>query len=230
MQKITRNTFEKGLNTDIESSKIEPVQYTDAHNVEIVGDGEFLSLKNIKGTEGVKSVTSAVNGEVIGMYENTYIINGTKKKCLTIFTVEDYSALSASSGTFLLSGNPTNFYTTGSRTMVASPGAFSLAGQNANETVAYAYIIKADGAPQTIGAACVLDLSGGGGLVYSDVGDLSQFSVGDTILYTTAYLSTPFTGLGAGTFYKIRKYTGVTTTYATQIDTDGKVLSLDSCS
>lgn len=229
MQKITRNTFEKGLNADIENSKIEPVQYTEAHNVEIVGDGEFLSLRNIKGTEAVQAVTSAVGGEVIGVFENSYLINGIKKKCLTVFTVEDYSALSASSGTFLLSGNTTNFYTTGSKTMVASPGAFSFTGQNANETVAYAYIIKGDGAPSTIGAACALDLTSGGGLVYSDVSDLSQFSVGSTILYTTAYLSTPFTGLSYGTFYKIRKYTGVTTTYATQIDTDGKVLSLDSC-
>lgn len=230
MQKITRNTFEKGLNTDIESSKIEPVQYTDAHNVEIVGDGEFLSLRNIKGTESVQAVTNAVNAEVIGVFENTYLINGVAKKCLTVFTVENYTALSATSGSYLFSGSPANLIYAagaGSKTMSASPGGFSFTGQTVNENVAYTFLLK--GVGSTTGEACAIDLASGGSFIYSDVDELGSFVVPDTVVYSDVYLSTPFSGPGYGTFYKIRKYTGTTTTYAIEIDTDGKVLSLSSC-
>lgn len=130
MQKITRNTFEKGLNTDQELSKLEPSYYTDAHNVELVGDGDFFSLKNIKGTTNVQNIIGV--GSVIGVYENTYDINGQKKKCLTIFTIESDYSLDVTQGGFNLTGNDISFMRGGTLTMAADSASFTLTGQSAD--------------------------------------------------------------------------------------------------
>lgn len=129
MQKITRNTFEKGLNTDQEASKLQPVQYTDAHNVELVGDGDFFALKNIKGTTNVQNIISGANSSVIGVFENTYDIAGQKKKCLTIFTIEDDIGLQLTETAFNLTGGEANFTRTGSYTINPAAGGYTLTGQ-----------------------------------------------------------------------------------------------------
>lgn len=231
MQKITRNTFEKGLNTDQEVSKIQPVQYTDAHNVELVGDGDFFSLKNIKGTTNVQNVLTGTNVNVIGVFENTYDINGQKKKCLTIFTVEDDLSVNAESASYNLTGNAVNLVRSappGSKTMVASAGSFALTGNTVDQTVVYTYIIK--GLESfSVDACSLIDLSSGGSFVYSQIDELSLFVPGNDILYSDSNLQYPFSGAGIGSFYKIRKYTGTTTTYSTEVESNGVIYSLNSC-
>jgi len=135
MQKITRNTFEKGLNTDQEASKVQPVQYTDAHNVELIGDGDFFSLKNIKGTTNLENVVNGANASVIGVFENTYDIGGAKKKCLTIFTVEDVVGVLGDSGTFSVTGSSATFTTLGNKLITADSGSFTLTGEETSECV-----------------------------------------------------------------------------------------------
>lgn len=230
MQKVTRNTFEKGLNTDQEASKIQPVHYTDAHNVELVGDGDFFALKNIKGTTNVQNVVSGVNVSVIGVFENTYDIAGQKKKCLTIFTVEDDLSLSAESASYNLTGNAANLVKTappGSQTMTADAGTFTLTGNTVDQTVVTVYIIK--GLESFSGDACsLIDLSSGGSFVYSEISELANFVQGD-ILYSDSNLQYPFNGAGIGSFYKIRRYTGTATTYSTEVESTGAIYSLNSC-
>lgn len=130
MQKVTRNTFEKGLNTDQELSKVQPVQYTDAQNVELVGDGDFFALKNIKGTTNVQNVITG--GSVIGVFENIYDISGQKKKCLTIFTVETDYSLDASPAAFNFTGNNIAYLRGGNLTMPAASTTYTLSGQAAD--------------------------------------------------------------------------------------------------
>src|SRR5690606_11073969 len=61
--------------------------FTDAHNVELTSDGNFLSLKNLKGTVEVGGITNSAGTEVIGIFETFYKIDTTANvKCLTIFT------------------------------------------------------------------------------------------------------------------------------------------------
>lgn len=230
MQKITRNTFEKGLNTDQEVSKIQPVQYTDAHNVELVGDGDFFSLKNIKGTTNVQNVLTGTNVNVIGVFENTYDINGQKKKCLTIFTVEDDLSVNAESASYNLTGNAVNLVRSappGSKTMTASAGTFTFTGNTVDQTTVTVYIIK--GLESFSGDACsLIDLSSGGSFVYSQISELANFVQGD-ILYSDSNLQYPFSGAGIGSFYKIRRYSGTPTTYSTEVESDGSIYSLNSC-
>jgi hypothetical protein len=84
-QRLTRNTFEGGLNTDIDISKIDPIFYTDAHNLELVSNGKFHSFTNIAGTTDIKNLIGTGTNEVLGVFANTYLISGTAKKCLTVF-------------------------------------------------------------------------------------------------------------------------------------------------
>lgn len=230
MQKLTRNTFEKGLNTDQEASKLQPVHYTDAHNVELVGDGDFFALKNIKGTTNVQDVLSNASASVIGVFENTYDINGQKKKCLTIFTIETYYSLQPKSTSYSLTGSSVGLIyaaAPGSHTMTASAGTFTLTGQDSTNELAYPYLIKGLEA-SGLDACTNINISSGGSIVYSDVNDLSAFVTGDTILYSDSFFLNPFTGAGVGSFYKIRAYTSGTE-YNTEVQSDGTVYSLNSC-
>lgn len=86
MNKETRNSFQKGLNTDVSPAWLEPFFYTDAHNLELVGDGHFYALKNVRGTLDVQTITASTDVE-LETYESTYKIGSTYGvKCLTIFT------------------------------------------------------------------------------------------------------------------------------------------------
>ncbi len=85
---IFRNGFEKGLNSDVDKDYVNNSQYTNAHNLELVGDGKFFALKNVRGTTNVQNVVSAADSEVLGVFENQYLIGGVSKKCLTIFTAK----------------------------------------------------------------------------------------------------------------------------------------------
>lgn len=90
MQKLTLNHFFKGLNTDHDKNIIEPQYYTDAHNVELVSEGTFLALKNIKGTLEKEEITSVADTEVLKCIDNLYKIGNTNGvKCVTVFTAKN---------------------------------------------------------------------------------------------------------------------------------------------
>ncbi len=90
MQKLTRNTFTKGRNTDQDRNKISPDQYFEAHNVSLVGDGVFYSLQNLKGTVNVQDILGtnlALVNECLGVFRTYWQIGGAIHQCLTIFTL-----------------------------------------------------------------------------------------------------------------------------------------------
>jgi hypothetical protein len=70
--RITRNTWERGRNTDVSPSKIDPNQYLEAHNVELVGDGEFFSLVNQAGTTNVLDLGIPATAQVLQMSNHIY--------------------------------------------------------------------------------------------------------------------------------------------------------------
>lgn len=89
MQKLTKNTFEQGLITDIDDARRQPTSYGDAHNVTLVGDGSFFGLKDFKGTLPVGHVSGGITDNlasnvrtVVGKYKigDTEGVN-----CLTHF-------------------------------------------------------------------------------------------------------------------------------------------------
>jgi hypothetical protein len=87
MQRITKNIFRGGLNTDSSPNQIDPIYFTDAHNLSLVSDGEFFDLKNIRGTTLVQDIINVASTEVLGVFETKYKIGATPDiKCLTIIT------------------------------------------------------------------------------------------------------------------------------------------------
>ena len=87
MNKVTKNTFFKGRNTDQDPSILEPAYYTEAHNVSLVGDNAFFALQNIKGTTDIVSVINAADSEILRVIGSRYTIADVEEKeCLTIFT------------------------------------------------------------------------------------------------------------------------------------------------
>lgn len=231
MQKVTRNNFVKGLNTDLEAGKTPPEQYIDAHNIELVGDGNFLAAKNIKGTTNTQFITDSNGAEVLGVFENNYKINGVSKKCLTIFTMEDYNVIEVDPVTYILTGTDVTMYKSegsGSKTITAASGTYTFGGSAATPLIIYQYLAK--GLESSGLDACAnIDLNSGGFYLYSTAEDLASVIVGDTIFYTDSALQSPFSGAGVGSFYKIKQTSGVTTTYSTEIEADGTMYSLNSC-
>lgn len=86
MYGITRNTFEGGLNTDTDKSLLDPRSYTDAHNIERLSNGKFKAFTNVQGTLNLYDLTNVSNTKVLGVFRNKYLISGTYRDCLTIFT------------------------------------------------------------------------------------------------------------------------------------------------
>jgi hypothetical protein len=83
---ITSNNFSGGRNTDTDKSIIQPNQYIEAHNVELVGDGKFFALQNINGTTGL--IQMAGPGRVLKTIPSRYLIDGEYQECITIFLVD----------------------------------------------------------------------------------------------------------------------------------------------
>jgi hypothetical protein len=88
-QRLTINRFHGGLNTNIDKALIDPVFYTDAHNVELVTNGKFRSLTNVKGTQKFSDITSVTGTAVLGAFPTTYLISGEKRSCFTVFTAKE---------------------------------------------------------------------------------------------------------------------------------------------
>lgn len=92
--RVTRNNFTRGQNTDVDKTLLDPVYFTEAHNVELVGDGNFTALKNIKGTVNVQDIIGLSGTEVLGVFETKYTIGDTSDvKCLTIIVATEGLAL-----------------------------------------------------------------------------------------------------------------------------------------
>jgi hypothetical protein len=90
MQKVTKNVFVKGRNTDADKNVLPPDTYLEAHNLELVSDGNFHALRNLKGTSGPVNIITGGNPVVIGAFDNLYKIGNTpNKRCITIITVSD---------------------------------------------------------------------------------------------------------------------------------------------
>ena len=69
-QRLTKNSFEGGLNVDMDKSKLDPIFATEIHNLETIGDGKFYNLTNIKGTINVQDVINTASTEVLGVFRN----------------------------------------------------------------------------------------------------------------------------------------------------------------
>ena len=79
------SNFSQGRNADLSPDKTPNNQYLSANNVELVGDGEFASLRNIKGTTGVQALDD--NIEVLAVFATKYLISDELVDCLTVFSV-----------------------------------------------------------------------------------------------------------------------------------------------
>jgi hypothetical protein len=102
---IHKNTFDGGLNADIDISNIRPNQYRDALNVNLSGDGEFYSLKNINGgsfvyqlfvdTDATTTTTSDDQFNILGMYSviGTTAGGDTENGIITIMVYENTSGV-----------------------------------------------------------------------------------------------------------------------------------------
>jgi hypothetical protein len=80
------NNFSEGRNTDFTKAAVPNNQYTAAANVELVGDGKYYALQNIKGTTNVQQIVGSSTVEVLAVFPNKYSISGASYDCLTIFT------------------------------------------------------------------------------------------------------------------------------------------------
>jgi hypothetical protein len=85
--KLTRNQFVQGRNTDTDPSKLEPSQYVEGFNFEMVGDGKYFAPQNLLGTTKVRDILVNPTVEELGTFQNKYLIGGQLYNCLTIFTV-----------------------------------------------------------------------------------------------------------------------------------------------
>lgn len=85
--KLTKNEFSGGRNTDTNKSILQPNQYLEAHNLELVADSNFYALQNIKGTTYLKEILNDATVEEIGAFATKYLISDTLKSCITYFTV-----------------------------------------------------------------------------------------------------------------------------------------------
>lgn len=86
--KLVKNIFSGGRNSDTDPHSIEPRFYTEAHNVELTGDGVFGGLRNFNGTTKIEDITDVSGTVLLREFENNYIINGDLVPCLTIFTAK----------------------------------------------------------------------------------------------------------------------------------------------
>lgn len=85
--RLTKNTFEGGRNTDTNKSLLQPNQYLEAHNLDLVADGSFFALRDINGTEYLKEIINDSTAKEIGAFYTRYLISGSTKNCITYFTV-----------------------------------------------------------------------------------------------------------------------------------------------
>jgi hypothetical protein len=79
--------FFEGRNTDTSKINLSQDQYLEAHNLELVGDGVFQALQNIKGTTDLKQIISDSTVKDIGAFPCKFLILGESKRCNLHFTI-----------------------------------------------------------------------------------------------------------------------------------------------
>lgn len=87
MIRRTINNFLRGRNLDDSKAIISQDQYLEAHNLELVGDGVFNSLQNIKGTTNLKDIITDSSIKEIGAFAVKFLIEGESKRCNLYFTI-----------------------------------------------------------------------------------------------------------------------------------------------
>lgn len=114
-----KNVFDLGLNKDTNKNFIESRQYTDAHNLSVVEGSNFFSLKNIKGTDNIFTIspnfTSTTNrkfNQTPGTLLSPWYNSGAGVGLLAVnwyVTSDNKAAISASGA--LTSGDVTKYLT-----------------------------------------------------------------------------------------------------------------------
>jgi hypothetical protein len=91
--KTQTNVFKGGVNSDVANNFQSSEQYTDANNVTLTANGQFLSLTNLKGTTPLTTVLpDAVGNEVLGVFAVTLTVDSTRVPGL-IIVATDYAEL-----------------------------------------------------------------------------------------------------------------------------------------
>jgi hypothetical protein len=88
MQEPFSNTFLGGRNSDLSPNNLPNTQYISAKNVELVGDGNFAALRNIRGTTLVQQLSTSGNFRVLNAIPTKYLINDELVDSITIFSVD----------------------------------------------------------------------------------------------------------------------------------------------
>jgi len=83
----TINNFLRGRNVDDSKAIISQDQYLEAHNLELIGDGTFNSLRNIQGTTLLKNIINNSTVKEIGSIPVKFLIGGVSKRCNLYFTI-----------------------------------------------------------------------------------------------------------------------------------------------
>lgn len=86
MERIFKNTFFKGINSDLSKELVEDGSYLMAENLTLTGDGKFLALENLKGTTAVAEVTASFTGDVLGAFACKFSISSNIVEALVVFT------------------------------------------------------------------------------------------------------------------------------------------------
>lgn len=86
MERIFKNTFFKGINSDLSKELVEDGSYLMAENLTLTGDGKFLALENLKGTTAVAEVTASFTGDVLGVFACKFSISSNIVEALVVFT------------------------------------------------------------------------------------------------------------------------------------------------
>lgn len=113
MFKTTQNTFNNGLNKDVDSRSQLPTTYRDAKNITVMGNGDFFSASNISGSKDLSELvpnSSLLNVNVLGAFDCigtyfsygddvqknpsivvfiTYTDNGTTFDCIKLYDIKN---------------------------------------------------------------------------------------------------------------------------------------------
>ena len=97
--KITKNSFQGGIDKDTDPKQVKNITYSDGYNVSLSQDGKEKKLSSFYGTTILSTliasgtITANDNIHVMGMYEAKYLIDSVEENAAIVFT---YNAKSGS--------------------------------------------------------------------------------------------------------------------------------------
>ncbi len=92
--KITKNSFSGGRNSDVNVAALPPDQYISAHNVDFLANGNFYGLQNINSSTKLAQFVNDPNIKEIGSAPCKFTIDGVNTYCIIYFT------MSSTTGTY----------------------------------------------------------------------------------------------------------------------------------